>query len=155
MGASTYEVVVKGDVGLYTGDDKEAAKENFANEVKFGTGVSSFYKVGKKTTFTASYYLAIANEDNDIVEGSKGMQNLIKTGMSHVISENASFGLMYKFDSYMLDRTATAAELAATESKKEAAHQWFDGIESWQAPRDPFYEGYTTHEVKATLSVSF
>lgn len=111
-----------------------------------------------RVTLTGSYDYGYATENNDVFEDANGRQHLIKLGTSYKMSDNTTFDVLYKYDNYDLNRpddiTAEALEVSVYE--KEAEHQWYDGGESWQhGSSNPDYNGYTTHEIKATFTVNF
>jgi hypothetical protein len=155
-----------GDLNYYVGDD-ERINQNFSTEKRVKVGAGSSYKVNESLTLTSSYDYGYATEDNDVFEDASGRQHLAKLGSSYQVSENTTFDVMYKYDNYNLDRAVTADGLVNSVYKKEEEHQWYDSGESWEhsgyawntGPKvkesAPTYSGYTTHEVKATLTVNF
>ncbi|MBM7555688.1 autotransporter [Halanaerobacter jeridensis] len=156
-----------GDLNYYVGDD-ETINQNFSTEKRVKVGAGNTYKLNDKVTLTGSYDYGYATEDNDVFEDASGRQHLVKLGASYKVSENTTFDVLYKYDNYNLDRKVTDADaLVNSVYKKEAEHQWYDGGESWEhsgyawnnGPTiknvAPTYSGYTTHEVKATLTVNF
>ena len=159
---------LRGDLNYYVGDD-ETIDQNFSTEKRVKLGAGNTYKLNDKVTLTGSYDYGYATEDNDVFEDASGRQHLVKLGASYKVSENTTFDIMYKYDNYNLDRAVTADALVNSVYKKEAEHHWYDGGESWEHETDaynwhsgptvrdiaPNYTGYTTHEVKATLTVNF
>ena len=155
---------LRGDLNYYTGDD-ETIDQNFSTENRIKLGVGNTYVLNDKVTLTGSYDLGYATENNDVFEDANGRQHLIKLGTSYKVSENTTFDILYKYDNYDLNRPddITADALVNSVYKKEAEHQWYDGGESWEHNSGhwvteyvtPGYDGYTTHEIKATLTVQF
>ncbi|MGM0369312.1 MAG: hypothetical protein ACQEP9_02685 [Bacillota bacterium] len=160
---------LNGDLNYYVGDD-EAIDQNFSTEKRIKLGTGNTYELNDKINLKGSYNFGYATEDNDVFENANGRQHLIKLGASYKISQDTTFDVMYKYDNYNLDRAVTADELEDSVYKKEDDHHWYDGGESWQhGPEEdqwdsewpyikdvaPDYTGYTTHEIKATLTVDF
>ncbi|ACL69180.1 hypothetical protein [Halothermothrix orenii] len=149
------KVGLTGEVNYYTGSDEEVEdNKNFANEIRVRAGVNGSYKLNNRVDLTASYDFGIAREDSDLLTGS-AMQNLFKAGLSYKVSQNTTFTIGYQFDAYQLnDINDPDDDFVTAMSKREAHHIWYDGAESWQ-PRNPDYEGYTTHSVKASYNITF
>jgi len=155
---------LRGDLNYYTGDD-ETIDQNFSTENRIKLGVGNTYVLNDKVTLTGSYDLGYATENNDVFEDANGRQHLIKLGTSYQVSANTTFDILYKYDNYDLNRpeNITTDALVNSVYKKEAEHQWYDGGESWEHGSDhwvakwvaPGYDGYTTHEIKATFTVNF
>ncbi|MBZ4683004.1 MAG: hypothetical protein PWP46_6 [Fusobacteriaceae bacterium] len=154
---------VTADLNYYTGEDK-VLSQLFSGEQRIKVGTSSDYKLNDKTTLYGSYNFGYATEDNDQFQGAYGRQHLVKTGVRYVVND-VTFDVMYKYDNYKLKREATKEELENSVYKKEASHVWYDGVESfshtgsdwdswmWDIADD--YPGYITHELKASVTVSF
>jgi len=155
---------LRGDLNYYTGDD-ETINQNFSTETRIKVGVGNTYVLNDKVTLTGSYDLGYATENNDVFKDATGRQHLIKLGTSYKVSDNTTFDILYKYDNYDLNRpeNITADALVNSVYKKEAEHQWYDGGESWEHNSGhwvtkyvtPGYDGYTTHEIKATFTVNF
>jgi|GEM_PF-5351865 hypothetical protein len=155
---------LRGDLNYYTGDD-ETIDQNFSTENRIKLGVGNTYVLNDKVTLTGSYDLGYATENNDVFEDANGRQHLIKLGTSYKVSNNTTFDILYKYDNYTLNRpeNITTDALVNSVYKKEAEHQWYDGGESWEHNSGhwvaeyvaPGYDGYTTHEIKATFTVNF
>jgi len=148
---------LRGDLNYYTGSN-ELDDLNFSTETRIKLGVANTYVLNDRVTLTGSYDYGYATENNDVFEDANGRQHLIKLGTSYKMSDNTTFDVLYKYDNYDLNRpddiTAEALEVSVYE--KEAEHQWYDGGESWQhGSSNPDYNGYTTHEIKATFTVNF
>lgn len=153
---------VNADLNYYMGNDY-VSNNTFSKETRVKVGTSSTYALSDKVSLTGSYNIAYGKEDNYLIKDGKALQNLLKIGMKYQMSNNVSFDLMYKYDNYKYDVKASVADLTNSVYKKEASHQWYDGIETWdQTSSDAWktaipatYTGYITHELKASVVVKF
>lgn len=155
---------VNADLNYYIGTDN-TLKQNFSNEMRVKAGTTVSYKMSDKTSVTGAYSFGYATENNDVINDGSAIQNLFKLGIKYDVSSDVAVNLMYKYDNYAYDVVATANELTNSVHKKEAEHQWYDGLESWDhsgvnwdAWRQDLassYKGYATHEIKASVIVRF
>lgn len=150
--SNRYNLGLNTDLNYYTGDDNDE-DQNFSTEMRAMIGLDGDYNLNDSVDLTASYDFGYAREDNDLFDGS-ARQNLVKLGANYQITEHTSFDLLYKYDNYNVDRIAEADKIKESDNKKEDEHMWYDGAESWE-DRNAHYDGYTTHQVRATFGVSF
>lgn len=155
------------DLNYYTGDDN-TLNQNFSNEKRVIMGSTTTYDLNKSVSLMGSYRFGYATEDNDVVHDGKAIQSLIKLGVLYKITDDIAFDLLYKYDNYRLNIDATAQEMTDSIHKKEKEHQWYDGSETWEHagsyawdnwPNTSIiaenYDGYNTHQFKASLTIRF
>ena len=158
---------VTGDLNYYAGQDY-IAKANFSKETRVKVGTSVDYKVSDKVSLKGAYSFGHATEDNDIIKDASATQNLLTMGLKYQVTGDVAFDVAYKYDNYKYDVNATTANLTNSSNKKEAKHQWYNGLESWDNNATTYaaeggwrgtlvqnYKGYETHQLKASVVVKF
>lgn len=157
-----------GDLNYYLGEDKKF-DQNFSTETRVKVGTNVTYKMSDKVSLTGTYGFGYATENNDMIKDASATQNMLTMGLKYQVTGDVALDVGYKYDNYKYDVKATANELMNSVNKKEANHQWFNGLESWDNNAFQYftndggwrqllvenYKGYNTHQLKASVVVRF
>lgn len=158
---------VTGDLNYYAGQDY-VAKKNFSKEIRVKVGTNVDYKVSDKISLKGAYSFGHATEDNDIIKDASATQNMLTMGLKYQVTGDIAFDVAYKYDNYKYDVKTTTTDLVNSSNKKEAKHQWYNGLESWDNNAATYatewgwrgtlvenYKGYETHQLKSSVVVKF